>query len=80
MTPVLLPREVADLLRVPESTVRAWTRDGTLRRVPNVGRRVLILTASVEEMVGGRLYDGDDGSARRRHDHRDGGTGGSRWR
>jgi hypothetical protein len=47
-----------------------WTRDGRLRRVPNVGRRVLILTASVEEMVGGRLYDGDDGSARRRHDHR----------
>jgi hypothetical protein len=31
MTPVLLPREVADLLRVPESTVRAWTRDGRLR-------------------------------------------------
>jgi excisionase family DNA binding protein len=31
VTPVLLPREVADLLRVPESTVRAWTRDGRLR-------------------------------------------------
>jgi hypothetical protein len=31
MTPVLLPREVADLLRVPESTVRAMARDGRLR-------------------------------------------------
>jgi hypothetical protein len=28
VTPVLLPREVADLLRVPESTVRAMARDG----------------------------------------------------
>jgi excisionase family DNA binding protein len=56
VTPVLLPREVADLLRVPESTVRAMARDGRLRRIPNVGRRVLILTASVEEMVGGRCF------------------------
>jgi DNA (cytosine-5)-methyltransferase 1 len=31
VTPVLLPREVADLLRVPESTVRAMARDGRLR-------------------------------------------------
>src|SRR4051812_34392482 len=71
--PVLLPWEVAELLRVSESSVRAWTRDGRLKRVPNVGRRVLILTASVEEMVGGPLYDGDDGPARRRHDHREAG-------
>jgi excisionase family DNA binding protein len=33
MTPVLLPHEVAALLRVPESTVRAMARDGRLRRV-----------------------------------------------
>jgi hypothetical protein len=31
MTPVLLPREVAELLRVPESTVRAMARDGEER-------------------------------------------------
>jgi excisionase family DNA binding protein len=49
-SPLLRPRQAAELLQVAESTVRRWLADGTLPRY-RIGRSVRTSRAAVEALI-----------------------------